>query len=122
MIAVLKGIDCSLCVDDFVLCVRGTSLCVCCVLTMCFAMIIITVMVDWALKTNYTSCAVTGVFVLIGVLALIGVLVSICVFMLIGVDRCVCVVTDADPHRDVLGVHEGMAGCLPEIQLLHPAD
>ena len=53
---------------------------------------------------------------------LVGVLVLVGVFVLRGADRCVCVVTDADPHRDVLGVHEGMAGCLPEIQLLHPAD
>ena len=91
MIAALKGVDCSLRVDDFVLCVRGTCLCVCCVLTMCFAVIIITVMVDWALKTNYISCAVTGVYVLIGVLVLIDVLVLICMFVLIGVDRCACV-------------------------------
>ena len=60
-----------------------------------------------SIVTERSTCVVIGV---------IGV------FVLIGVDRCVCVVTDADPHRDVLGVHEGMAGCLPEIQLLHPAD
>ena len=61
-------------------------------------------------------CACVGVLVLLGVLVLVGV------FVLRDADRCVCMVTDADPHRDVLGVHEGMAVCLPEIQLLHPAD